>query len=390
MKFLHISDTHLGYRQYGLLEREQDFLDAFNEAIDIAIDEEVDFIIHTGDFFHTSRPSNKTILDSLNLLNRLNDAKIPMYCIPGNHDRGNSIKDKSPLEILNNFGLKLLNVGVEEFNGIDILGLKYIPKTGLKKLGSLRELLEKLLEKSKNSYRILMLHQEFYPYFPESRLMLNEEILEDFNYTGIGHYHIAEEPIKRNENSYIVHIGSTEFTAYNREEEKKRKKVAIVKVGKGITEIEYKELNKTRRFIYENLNDENLEEKVRNILEKIESISNTGIKKPVLILKGEFRNLEQTDLFKLLKEYKLIGENPDILHIKHSFSFFKDEVAINNLAVKSEDEIIKETLANYFKDNDELYDKVLELVLKFKNFEDIDLVKSYIKENPDIFEELLK
>ena len=34
MQFVHMADTHLGYRQYGLSERETDFLDVFDRAIE--------------------------------------------------------------------------------------------------------------------------------------------------------------------------------------------------------------------------------------------------------------------------------------------------------------------------------------------------------------------
>jgi DNA repair exonuclease SbcCD nuclease subunit len=75
MRFLHISDTHLGYQQYNLKERERDFFNVFQEAIDKAIEKNVDFIIHTGDFFHSSRPSNESILDGLYLIKKLKTIK---------------------------------------------------------------------------------------------------------------------------------------------------------------------------------------------------------------------------------------------------------------------------------------------------------------------------
>ena len=38
MRFAHLSDSHLGYRQFGILEREQDFYDVFARNIDKIIE----------------------------------------------------------------------------------------------------------------------------------------------------------------------------------------------------------------------------------------------------------------------------------------------------------------------------------------------------------------
>ena len=45
MRFAHLSDSHLGYRQYGIDEREQDFYDVFEKALETDID---DIHIATG------------------------------------------------------------------------------------------------------------------------------------------------------------------------------------------------------------------------------------------------------------------------------------------------------------------------------------------------------
>ena len=45
MKFAHLADTHLGYRQYGLFEREKDFYEVFEKVIDKIIEENVDFVV---------------------------------------------------------------------------------------------------------------------------------------------------------------------------------------------------------------------------------------------------------------------------------------------------------------------------------------------------------
>ena len=44
IKFAHLADTHLGYRQFGLLEREKDFYEVFDKIIDKIIEEKVDFV----------------------------------------------------------------------------------------------------------------------------------------------------------------------------------------------------------------------------------------------------------------------------------------------------------------------------------------------------------
>ena len=39
MKFAHLADTHLGYRQFGLIEREKDFYEVFEKVIDKIIED---------------------------------------------------------------------------------------------------------------------------------------------------------------------------------------------------------------------------------------------------------------------------------------------------------------------------------------------------------------
>ena len=64
MLFSHIADTHLGLVQYGSNEREEDVYDAFNQAIDIAIQDHVDFLIFAGDIFENPRPNGNAILQN--------------------------------------------------------------------------------------------------------------------------------------------------------------------------------------------------------------------------------------------------------------------------------------------------------------------------------------
>lgn len=86
MKLVHLSDTHLGKKQYNSSEREQDFMDAFIEVIDTAIEIDADAVIHTGDLFDSKSPSINTLDKTADQIHRLDTNGIPFYTILGNHD----------------------------------------------------------------------------------------------------------------------------------------------------------------------------------------------------------------------------------------------------------------------------------------------------------------
>jgi exonuclease SbcD len=87
MRFIHIADTHLGYEQYGLRERFNDFSRSFWKIIDDAIDREVDFMVIAGDLFNKRALDAQTLIHAIEGLKRLKDHHIPVITIEGNHDR---------------------------------------------------------------------------------------------------------------------------------------------------------------------------------------------------------------------------------------------------------------------------------------------------------------
>jgi DNA repair exonuclease SbcCD nuclease subunit len=56
--FVHAADLHLGYSQYGLEVRREDFDRAFQELVDKALELKPDFMIIARDLFHQARSSN--------------------------------------------------------------------------------------------------------------------------------------------------------------------------------------------------------------------------------------------------------------------------------------------------------------------------------------------
>ena len=85
-RVIHTGDTHLGYRQYHLPERREDFLDAFRQVAADAVADDVDAVVHAGDLFHDRRPGLSDLLGAQSVLERLDDAGIPFLAVVGNHE----------------------------------------------------------------------------------------------------------------------------------------------------------------------------------------------------------------------------------------------------------------------------------------------------------------
>ena len=76
-RFVHLADVHLGYRQYGLVERARDFARAFTSVIDYCVTQRPDFVVIAGDLFDTKSIEPQTYADADAALARLADADIP-------------------------------------------------------------------------------------------------------------------------------------------------------------------------------------------------------------------------------------------------------------------------------------------------------------------------
>jgi DNA repair protein SbcD/Mre11 len=113
-KFLHFSDAHLGYQQYGSDERFNDFGRAFAHVIDHALEQQVDFVIFSGDLFQKRSIDPPTLIQAVNNLDRLREAGIPVLAVEGNHERAHYRDKSSWLDFLAERGyLILLNPDFE-------------------------------------------------------------------------------------------------------------------------------------------------------------------------------------------------------------------------------------------------------------------------------------
>ncbi|MFL6286152.1 MAG: exonuclease SbcCD subunit D [Pyrinomonadaceae bacterium] len=109
IKFLHISDVHLGCRRYNLEERTKDFFRSWYDVIERhALANEVDFVVIAGDFFDRRQIDPQTMNHALAGLQLLRDAGIPVVAIEGNHDRRDAVSDYSWMRSFSQAGFLIL------------------------------------------------------------------------------------------------------------------------------------------------------------------------------------------------------------------------------------------------------------------------------------------
>jgi DNA repair exonuclease SbcCD nuclease subunit len=108
-RFLHLADVHLGFDRYESKPRTLDFFKAFKDALEkYAIAEQVDFVLIAGDLFE-HRMIQPAILNHAQIcLEMLQDAKIPVLVIEGNHDNRPYGTTTSWLRYLADNGLLIL------------------------------------------------------------------------------------------------------------------------------------------------------------------------------------------------------------------------------------------------------------------------------------------
>ncbi|HEV2580485.1 MAG TPA: exonuclease SbcCD subunit D, partial [Ktedonobacteraceae bacterium] len=118
--FIHIADTHLGYEQYGVRERFNDFSRAFWDITAEAVNRKIDFMVIAGDLFHKRAIDALTLIHAIEGLQRLKDRGIPVIAIEGNHDRSYYREGISWLQFLCHQGyLVLLNPRMQ--NGAPVI-----------------------------------------------------------------------------------------------------------------------------------------------------------------------------------------------------------------------------------------------------------------------------
>ncbi|HYL66769.1 MAG TPA: exonuclease SbcCD subunit D [Nitrosopumilaceae archaeon] len=289
MIFSHISDTHLGFVQYHSEEREDDVYSAFNQAIDISINDHVDFVIFAGDIFHVPTPSGKAILVLANALKRLKQNNIDSFFILGDHDISRIRATPIPFVYHNLEFSKYIGNG-KPFQYKDIMILGY-DKRRKNEIHTFEQdfVMADAEAKNHTGHKILVLHQGITEINKFAGELNSTDLPKNFTYYGMGHLHERELKKFNHLGGPIAYPGSIELTSSE----------GIKETEKGFYEVDISSSEAkpnwirldTRPQYSVRTSFENLTNEVNNLSEKIQSFS----RKPIVEIKIHGNNIE-TDL----------------------------------------------------------------------------------------------
>ena len=376
MKFAHLADTHLGYRQFGLIEREKDFYEVFGKVIDKIIEEKVDFVIHSGDLFETEKPSPLALLEFQKGLLKLKGAGIPMYAIAGNHDSVVRKGSIPPQVIFKKMGLKVISPINTNYvhDGVFIAGLPFYPASQNKVLKSkLAEISKKAADYDKS---ILVLHQGIDSYLNVQYELEIGDIPDNFDYYALGHIHkyIVTDFGK----GKLVYPGSGEIwkTDELRDYHENGKGFVVVDLDGPKPQIKRVKIDMPRQFIDRSLDYNNLESGIAGIKETIKDLD----KEPILKLRIDNVDSDTGFVYDIIKE-----ELGDLaLMIRPTFNMLDDELlqATPLDGSVGPKELLIQKLEGYGNSEvDKLAIELYEYLSKDKLDETHALIDQYFKEN---------
>jgi len=100
VKFAHLADCHLGGWKIEKLQNLN--FESFQKAVNICINEKVDFMLISGDLFDSAYPPIEILKEAFAEFRKIKESNIPVFIIAGSHDF--SASGKSFLDVLEKAG----------------------------------------------------------------------------------------------------------------------------------------------------------------------------------------------------------------------------------------------------------------------------------------------
>jgi DNA repair exonuclease SbcCD nuclease subunit len=240
LRLVHLSDLHLGFRQYqrltprGINQREADVAQSFTRALNKVIELAPDVVLIGGDVFHQVRPTNSAIMHAYIQFRRLRNAlpKAEIVMIPGNHDTPRSTETGSILHLFGQLELRVIDGEPQplDFPHLD-LSVLAVPYT--------QQPHPKLVPSGTRRWNVLLMHDTVEgmlgPFAATNVLWSPETPQEElhraqWDYIGLGHYHVYRRMFPNQ-----FYSGAIDYTSTDIWGEKIEEDLAGVP-GKGIIE----------------------------------------------------------------------------------------------------------------------------------------------------------
>jgi DNA repair exonuclease SbcCD nuclease subunit len=219
MRLVHLSDLHLGYRQYqrltptGINQREWDVANTFRHAVDRIIALRPDIVLVAGDVFHSSRPTNAAILHAFRQFLRIR-TELPdtiVVIAAGDHDIPRTTESGSIMGLFEQIGI---HVAVSEPRPIIIpdrdLSILAVPDG---------HPVPTVTAAAATRHNILVYHCNVSDVIPSYYAELDrasvsvtrrELGIERWSYVALGHYHVHQHV-----GGHAYYSGSLDYTSLN-------------------------------------------------------------------------------------------------------------------------------------------------------------------------------
>ena len=293
----HMADIHLGYRQYGLGERENDLYEAFSEAVEHALREHVEALIIAGDLFDTPRPPVKALTWAKKILSQLTEKGVKVLYVLGDHDYPRRLDELPPTALFDNLihiGQKKIELSLSS-GAFVFAGLDKLPSSMFEE--AINSITHTVGETGKKS--VLVAH---IPLERGGRAGI-AKLPRDYSYYALGHEHRRQQ--LNIHSSTAAYSGSLEILS--------RAEIADWEsMGKGFYLVD---LSKDEPILHEvslgcvrpQRMVETRAEGLSTVLDEVKRWSHTLAKKPIIHLAVSGRGIDASKVARLLLE-KLSGD----------------------------------------------------------------------------------
>lgn len=345
MKIGVMSDLHLGYRQYGLPERELDFYNQLYACVNEINKQKCDIVIIAGDIFDKPNPSPEAIHFYLDAISGLESDVI--LAITGNHTmllRKNHypvdklVADESidicGYELLEDsrwssdtFALSGGDMQFAKWKNIkiDIDGITY---RGPAKIDEFLSVQKELANKKaqKDSFRVLVLHQSFQEFcgFEGEELSIEDIDYSPYDVVICGHIHEGCDTML-NKKTHFLQPGSIERMNTKEARDEQLHGKGIYTIDTKTHDIVFHRVPNVRKFLLHTVTintDEELEEHFKVLQETI----NDEELPPILSLRynGKINQTKLWDEIRALDNYLINNSRVDTIDEDNVVIHFDD------------------------------------------------------------------